>query len=1025
MRRRLLMAIADKKWWLPYSFEYLYARLVPADIAVQNLWDEVWERGTFDSSTGEKTDSTLRIRTANYIRIIPGCTYRCISPVNISYICAYGFDYRFLGTITHDSKIFTVPNNCLFIRMSWGSSASPITEYNNDIRLSLYSSMSVYYGPHKIKHVLDHGRLLKVRGSSEVKNQLLDYTQVLPTGSSKNGVTITNNNDGTYTITGTTSVNANSYFDLLNDLPLGHTYLVFGAESYNAGIGGSTGSYNLFCRYTNAGVSFNKQYGSNPIVIKPASTTYPSWQLQIQFGNSSGNITFNDTLRPQVIDLTKEYPFDTPERIDDPRIQRLLMDYHEFSAGEIEDSVIDTIACSGSRLPEGYQELEYVANKYNDYIDTGWKPDYSKKFRVEAVVMPMQEINSTSSRLAILSTYNGSATDPTLSLECFEDNLFRFYSIDTSIEDRAVAGVVVKEKNTLIASYDFGNSFIQANNTVRNFSAPYSATCTNNAYIFKDVVLRSIFKCFRLYSVKIYENDILIRDFVPCQRLSDMKAGLYDLANDVFYLSATNTSLLKGPTVINDIDHIALPQPLTLAGVNTAQDSFEITDTHYVFTRNIWYGSMGELTYSYNANGVFISDRSSWVWPNAIVNCKNALCTKYIFNGDANSSTAAAMSGALSDGQVCCYNNADNQNKFVIKDSSAGTDPSVFKTAMSGVPFYYQLATPQVINIPRKHLHCVDLGSLTYSKLTLSNVTFFRASIQNKKAGLQNQWVSDYLTVESVLTLNKSINGSSNTDNVSIRDDDLKNLTEEEFRQHMRGKYLWFETQNEVTDFVDVFASQPGSILTARAARLPLAYQEVEYIQSTGTQYIDTSVAGTNIGKIISVYKVNTYVYDSYIYGSGQTNYNRIYMGMNDHGWLIGFGGYTNFGTTDNNKHFLTQDLPNKKWCFDGTSYTYTGSNLSASSVSLTIFARHHSTGDILNFSNVSIYSLKVYDLNGVLIRHFVPCYRKSDNIIGLYDIVNNVFYTNSGTGTFLKGENVTSPPSPVLPCVDMEFLCK
>jgi hypothetical protein len=44
---------------------------------------------------------------------------------------------------------------------------------------------------------------------------------------------------------------------------------------------------------------------------------------------------------------------------------------------------------------------------------------------------------------------------------------------------------------------------------------------------------------------------------------------------------------------------------------------------------------------------------------------------------------------------------------------------------------------------------------------------------------------------------------------------------------------------------------------------------------------------------------------------------------------------------------------------------------------------------------------------SGVLVRNFIPCYRKSDNVIGMYDVINDAFYTNSGTGTFIKGPNI------------------
>ena len=48
------------------------------------------------------------------------------------------------------------------------------------------------------------------------------------------------------------------------------------------------------------------------------------------------------------------------------------------------------------------------------------------------------------------------------------------------------------------------------------------------------------------------------------------------------------------------------------------------------------------------------------------------------------------------------------------------------------------------------------------------------------------------------------------------------------------------------------------------------------------------------------------------------------------------------------------------------------------------------------------------YGMNGGgLIQYFIPCYRRSDNVIGFYDLVNDVFYTNAGSGTFSKGPNV------------------
>ena len=49
------------------------------------------------------------------------------------------------------------------------------------------------------------------------------------------------------------------------------------------------------------------------------------------------------------------------------------------------------------------------------------------------------------------------------------------------------------------------------------------------------------------------------------------------------------------------------------------------------------------------------------------------------------------------------------------------------------------------------------------------------------------------------------------------------------------------------------------------------------------------------------------------------------------------------------------------------------------------------------------VYYAKIWD-NDALVRNLIPCYRKTDNAVGMYDTVNGVFYTNQGTGEFLKG---------------------
>ena len=53
--------------------------------------------------------------------------------------------------------------------------------------------------------------------------------------------------------------------------------------------------------------------------------------------------------------------------------------------------------------------------------------------------------------------------------------------------------------------------------------------------------------------------------------------------------------------------------------------------------------------------------------------------------------------------------------------------------------------------------------------------------------------------------------------------------------------------------------------------------------------------------------------------------------------------------------------------------------------------------------------------INGSLVAWFVPCYNKTSNLIGMYDVVKGAMAGTGGSGAFLKGANViiNTPPTP------------
>lgn len=86
------------------------------------------------------------------------------------------------------------------------------------------------------------------------------------------------------------------------------------------------------------------------------------------------------------------------------------------------------------------------------------------------------------------------------------------------------------------------------------------------------------------------------------------------------------------------------------------------------------------------------------------------------------------------------------------------------------------------------------------------------------------------------------------------------------------------------------------------------------------------------------------------------------------------------------------------------TSFTYTGNTYSGNNIYL--FTASNAPGSDY-YAYGRIYYFKVID-NGVLVRYMVPCYHIVDGTVGMYDLVNGVFYANAGTGSFNAGSSIS-----------------
>ena len=124
-----------------------------------NIWDEEWEVGTIDLSTGENVSNNTCIRSKNYIPIISNTEYFTFVKQDNSnlyyYVIFYDNNNNFISSQTRycdsannyaDQK-FTTPSNCSFVRFYVADSYG--VTYNNDICINISGTLNGTYKPHK------------------------------------------------------------------------------------------------------------------------------------------------------------------------------------------------------------------------------------------------------------------------------------------------------------------------------------------------------------------------------------------------------------------------------------------------------------------------------------------------------------------------------------------------------------------------------------------------------------------------------------------------------------------------------------------------------------------------------------------------------------------------------------------------------------------------------------------------------------------------------------------------------------
>ena len=201
-------------------------------------------------------------------------------------------------------------------------------------------------------------------------------------------------------------------------------------------------------------------------------------------------------------------------------------------------------------------------------------------------------------------------------------------------------------------------------------------------------------------------------------------------------------------------------------------------------------------------------------------------------------------------------------------------------------------------------------------------------------------------------------------------------------------------------------------------------FTRIEYLESTGTQWIDTKYiplistnfdigymytngVGTISGQVLFGSRKESSDYPGFLLSSYNISYSEV-LNSNSvprNGYVrLGYGvSQATYSLTQNASVFNTLKCDSYGYVFLNGNRVYNTplTRNTPPDISLYMFALHTNQG-ITDYAKGRIYHLKLYD-NDTLVHDFIPVL-DSQNIPCMYDKVSKTFFYNQGTGDFIAG---------------------
>jgi len=602
------------------------------------------------------------------------------------------------------------------------------------------------------------------------------------------------------------------------------------------------------------------------------------------------------------------------------------------------------IWCNNGAI-KAVRPVEYLESTGTQYIDTGYHPNNKTKVDIKVKLLGPASSNYGE----FLNTNDSDYSFGLLQFPMYNEKEIRYnYYIYKNYQQGQPNSYI-----SCVAASSLVDKIVRivANNQIFVYDEDGNVLCSNSVAQTPSWTLTDTSKIFktgknnRIYYIKFYEDDVLVRDMIPALDANNVPC-LFDKVESKCYYNAGTGQFIAGylPADYEELEYI---QGYT--GNSSVDPTIKAAyiDTGLVFTPTVnmyFKGGIG----GYNNNSVLS-------FGSRPTNAYSGLST-YISGADF----------------VTDWGGTDATGRWTLTQATVAGDIVEITT------------NNKTMTISKNG---TVIGTNTFTGTATNNLSFYLNS-RHDTGGVPSQSSPSIgrvyrFTVAGVCDMIPA-----------------RKLSNGHIGMYDLVRRQFFENAGE------------GQFTAGKKAILPDGYTQLEYIEGTGTQWIDSGVAITGGCIIEAKAQVidGQFLIGAAVSGQADTTRCRVYFDSANSSLLAQ---KLNVSAT------LAPINPAVPFEFrmdtTGTNLIFTvNSSVIYSNTSTSTIGAQTNNSIKIGYNNATgtsykqrVYWCKLYSNTNMLVRYLIPAKRNSDGVVGMYDVMNDVFLTNQGTGDFAYGAEI------------------